>query len=174
MEWGGPAGHPRGSCRRAGIDRVLAGSWETSVGVVTLPNSSNCHLGQVIKYPGSSGPLMVTRPESRSVLERRLDEMHADLCKVFSNPVRVGLLVILKDGEKSVGSLARALHVSVPTASKHLRLMRERGVLETRRTGNVVYYRVTSAKVLRAFSLLREVLMARMKETKRLLGHSEE
>lgn len=110
---------------------------------------------------------MVTRPASRSVLERRLDEMHADLCKIFSNPVRVGLLVLLKDGENSVGSLAWALQVSVPTASKHLRLMRERGVLETRRAGNVVYYRVTSVKVLRAFSLLREVLMARMKETKR-------
>ena len=108
----------------------------------------------------------------RSDLERRLDEMHADLCKVFSNPVRVGLLVFLEDGERSVGSLARALHVSVPTASKHLRVMRERGVLDARRSGNVVYYRVTRPKVLRAFSLMREVLLARVRATGRILEAS--
>ena len=95
--------------------------------------------------------------------------MHADLCKVFSNPVRVGLLVLLKDGERSVGSLARDLRVSVPTASKHLRVMRERGVLQTRRVGNVVYYQVPSPKVLRAFSLMREVLLARVRATGRVL-----
>ena len=113
---------------------------------------------------------MVRGRSSRSDLERRLDEMHADLCKVFSNPVRVGLLVLLKDGELSVGALARSLRVSVPTASKHLRVMRERGVLQTRRDGNVVYYHVTSPKVLRAFSLMREVLLARLRATGRILG----
>jgi ArsR family transcriptional regulator len=95
--------------------------------------------------------------------------MHADLCKVFSNPVRVGLLVLLKDGERSVGSLARDLRVSVPTASKHLRVMRDRGVLQTRRDGNVVYYQVPSPKVLRAFSLMREVLLARVRATGRVV-----
>lgn len=96
--------------------------------------------------------------------------MHADLCKVFSNPVRVGLLVLLKDGERSVGSLARGLRVSDPTASKHLRVMRDRGVLASRRDGNVVYYRLTNPKVLRAFALMREVLLSRVQETGRLLG----
>ena len=116
---------------------------------------------------------MVRRPAARSVLERRLDEMHADLCKVFSNPVRVGLLVLLKDGERSVGSLARALNVSVPTASKHLRVMRERGVLEARRSSNLVYYHVTSPKVLRAFSLMREVLLERVRATGGMVGMAE-
>ena len=98
--------------------------------------------------------------------------MHADLCKVFSNPVRVGLLVLLEDGERSVGSLAQTLRVSVPTASKHLRVMRERGVLDTRRSGNVVYYRVISPKVLRAFSLMREVLLTRVRAEGRILDSS--
>ena len=115
---------------------------------------------------------MVRNLAPRSRLERRLDEMHADLCKVFSNPVRVGLLVILEDGERSVGSLARALRVSVPTVSKHLRVMRERGVLDTRHCGNVVYYRLTSPKVLRAFSLMREVLLARVRATGRIVEAS--
>lgn len=112
---------------------------------------------------------MVRRHRARSPIDQRLDEMHADLCKVFSNPVRVGVLSLLREGEMSVGSLAVALRISDPTASKHLRLMRERGVLATRREGPVIYYRLASPKVMKAFSLLREDLLVRLRKTHRLL-----
>ncbi len=134
------------------------------------PAITCCHLRKVVKYRARFHGSMPRKHAIRSALDRRLDEMHADLCKVFSNPVRVGLLVLLMNGERSVGSLARSLRVSVPTASKHLRVMRERGVLEASRGGNVVYYHVTSPKVLRAFSMMREVLLARLRKTNRVLG----
>jgi ArsR family transcriptional regulator len=97
-----------------------------------------------------------------------LDELHAKTCKVFTNPARIGLLSLLRDGERSVGDLAKALGTSQPTVSKHLLDMRERGVLTSRREGATVYYRVVNPKAIEAFDLMRQVLLENLREGARL------
>ena len=97
-----------------------------------------------------------------------MDEMHADMCKVFTNPARIRILNLLREGEKSVGELADALGVAQPTVSKHLIVMRDRAVLLSRREGATVYYRLANPKVIQAFDLIREALVESLRRGARL------
>ena len=100
----------------------------------------------------------------------RLDRLHADMCKVFTNPARIRILNLLRDGETSVGDLTAALGLAQPTVSKHLTAMRARAVLTSRKEGATVYYRVANPKVLRAFDLIRVALVESLREGALLAG----
>ena len=71
-----------------------------------------------------------------------LAQQQADLCRVFANPHRVLILWSLVESEKSVGEIASALELSMPSTSQHLRLMRARGILARRRAGQAIFYRL--------------------------------
>ena len=102
--------------------------------------------------------------------DSRLDRLHADMCKVFTNPARIRILNRLREGETSVGDLAAALGLAQPTVSKHLIVMRDRAVLTSRKEGATVYYRVANPKVLRAFDLIRETLVESLRAGAVLAG----
>ena len=95
----------------------------------------------------------------RSAREQRLDLWHAEVCKVLSSQARIGILGSLRDGERSVGDLAKPLGLSIATVSRHLGQMRVRGIVQARREGLTVFYRITNPKVIRAFDLMREVMV---------------
>ncbi len=103
----------------------------------------------------------------RSARERRLDLWHAEVCKVLSNQVRIGILGSLREGEVSVGNLAKVLGLSVATVSRHLGQMRVRGIVQARREGLTVFYRISNPKVIRAFDLMREVMVEHLETVKR-------
>jgi ArsR family transcriptional regulator len=94
--------------------------------------------------------------------ERRIYELHASMCKVFSNTKRLEVINILREGEKSVGELSKALCIPIGNLSQHLTMMKERGILNTRKEGNLVYYRLANLKMLKAFDILREILFERI------------
>src|SRR3972149_5368816 len=98
----------------------------------------------------------------------RLDRLHAELCKVFTNPARVRILNLLRDGERSVSNLSESLGLAQPAVSKHLAVMRDRSALVARKDGASVHYRLANPKVLQAFDLMREVLVESLREGARL------
>ncbi len=62
------------------------------------------------------------------------------LLKAMSNPVRLLVLCQLAEAEKTVGELERVVEVSQSALSQHLALLRQRGLVKTRREGqNIVY-----------------------------------
>jgi ArsR family transcriptional regulator len=87
--------------------------------------------------------------------DRSLCERQADFCGIFTNPVRIRIMLELGDGERSVGELAEALEVPLPNLSQHLRLMRDRGCVRGRKEGKHVYYAVTSPAFMEAMRLVR-------------------
>ncbi len=95
-------------------------------------------------------------------IEKRIYELHASMCKVFSNPKRLEIINILREGEMNVGELSKKLGVSIGNLSQHLNMMKERGILNSRKEGNVVYYRLANSKMLKAFDILREILFERI------------
>mgnify|MGYP001594617298 CR=1 FL=1 len=95
---------------------------------------------------------------------------HAELCKVFSHPKRLELINVLRDQELSVGELAQRLKISIGNLSQHLAMMKSRGVVSSRKAGNVVYYHLTNPKMLEAFDLIRDILHEQIRQTSRLLG----
>lgn len=66
----------------------------------------------------------------------------AEICKVFSNVNRVLILWTLGTEEMSVGDIADAIASSLQNTSQHLRLMKDRGIVASRRKGHVIYYHV--------------------------------
>jgi len=66
----------------------------------------------------------------------------AALCGVFGNPSRVLILWTLGERELSVSDIAATIECSLQNTSQHLRLMKDKGILVSRREGNTIYYRV--------------------------------
>ncbi len=87
-----------------------------------------------------------------------INELHARVCKALADPTRLLIINELRDGPRSVGEIADSLEISQPNASRHLALLRDRGVVTTRRVGNSVFYELTSPKIVRAVDLLREFM----------------
>jgi ArsR family transcriptional regulator len=88
---------------------------------------------------------------------RTLCDIQADFCSVFTNPIRIRIMLALGENELSVGEIAEKLNIDItmPNLSQHLRLMKDRLCLCCRKDGKNVYYRVTSPLFLEAMSLIR-------------------
>ncbi len=106
-------------------------------------------------------------------LDRELYQCHAEMCKVFSHPTRLQILNILREGEISVTELAQRLDLAVGNLSQHLNMMKQRRVLVSRKDGNNVYYRLANPKMLRAFDLIREILLEQIQRESILVQHME-
>ncbi len=91
-------------------------------------------------------------------LMREIDLLHAEVCGALADPKRIALLYAMREGEVSVGELAEALELPQATVSRHLKILRDRGMVTARREGMNVNYSVANKKILRALDLLREVL----------------
>ena len=100
---------------------------------------------------------------------KTLFELQAEVCKTLSSPKRLEILNSLKEGEKTVSELVEILGVPKANVSQHLAVMRHRGILDSRRDGVNIYYRVANSKVIRACMLMREVLTEQMQEKSRLI-----
>ena len=102
-------------------------------------------------------------------LEDRLFALHAEVCKAMANPTRLKILSSLQQGEQSVQALAKRLKVRKANLSQHLAVLRQRGIVATRRDGLNMYYRCANSKMLKACEILREVLLEQLAEGGRLM-----
>ena len=87
-----------------------------------------------------------------------ITELHARVCKALADPTRLLIINELRDGARSVGEIAEALEISQPNVSRHLALLRDRGIVTTERAGSSIFYELTSPKIVRAVDLLREFM----------------
>lgn len=83
----------------------------------------------------------------------------AEFLAVFGNATRLQMLCALQSGRKTVGELAEYAEVSMPSASQHLRVMREKGAVSTTREGQRVYYEVVDPRIIEGASLMRSALV---------------
>ncbi len=71
----------------------------------------------------------------------------ADLLKAISHPTRLAVLEILRDGEQCVCHMEAMLGIRQSSISQQLMILREAGLVEVRRDGNNMYYRVVKHKI---------------------------
>jgi DNA-binding transcriptional ArsR family regulator len=81
----------------------------------------------------------------------------AGLLKAMSNPVRLMVLCQLAESEKSVGELEKVAAVSQSALSQHLALLRERGLVRSRRDGQSIYYTLDGPEAPALLAALYEV-----------------
>ncbi len=94
----------------------------------------------------------------KDATEAEIRELHDRVCKAIADPKRLLIISILRDGELSVSAIAESLGLSQSNASQHLAVLRDRGMVTTRRAGTTVYYSLRSYKILQAIDLMREFL----------------
>src|SRR5574343_1336390 len=76
--------------------------------------------------------------------------------KAMSHPLRLKILCVLGDREVSVQDIVEQVGTSQSNISQHLAIMRDKGVLRTRKDANRVFYRVGDVRTLEVVSMMRD------------------
>jgi rhodanese-related sulfurtransferase/DNA-binding transcriptional ArsR family regulator len=106
---------------------------------------------------------------SHRVFKNRLYGLFARIGKALSNPHRLEMLELLAQGERTVESLASELGVSFASASQHLRALRQAALVDSRKDGLFVHYRLAAPGVFELSKAIRTVAEDRLLELDRLV-----
>jgi ArsR family transcriptional regulator len=98
-------------------------------------------------------------------------ELHADLCKIFSNAKRLEIINTIKDKEMAASELIERIGLSKANLSQHMSVLKSKGVILTRREGVNIYYRIANPKIIQACHLIREVLLEQLQEKGKMLSN---
>jgi rhodanese-related sulfurtransferase/DNA-binding transcriptional ArsR family regulator len=98
-----------------------------------------------------------------------LYEQFARLGKAVASPKRIELLDLLCQGERSVESLAGAARMGITNTSTHLQVLRQARLVQTRRDGVKVFYRLADEEVCRFFFALRDLARSRLAEVEQVV-----
>ena len=101
-------------------------------------------------------------------LVEEVNLLHAQMCQGLADPTRILILYFLADGPHYVTELAKMLEVSQPTVSRHLKVLRDRGLVTATRDGNTVHYALHDRRVIQALDLLRAVMVDMLAERAKL------
>lgn len=99
-------------------------------------------------------------PETQELLTPRIPDTHlresAEVIKCLGHPLRLRLLEELERGERSVTELQEYSGASQAAVSQQLGILKGRGVVDSRRDGVYVYYRVVEPKVYKILACIRD------------------
>jgi ArsR family transcriptional regulator len=95
--------------------------------------------------------------------------LKAEFFRVLGHPARVRILELLREGERSVGDLQDALGLDSSGTSQHLGALRRQGLLESRREGTSVYYRVRDPRMFQLLETARQILGSNLADRQSLL-----
>lgn len=102
-------------------------------------------------------------------MSKQIYEMHASICSVLGNPKRLEIIDILRGEEKSVNELSSLMEIPQANLSQHLSVMKQKGILEARRDGVNIYYSIANPKVIKAFEIMREVLLEQLSKNEKVI-----
>jgi ArsR family transcriptional regulator len=97
-------------------------------------------------------------------LKQEIMELEADFCAALSDPTRIFILYSLNERSLNVTELTNELGIPQPTTSRHLKILRERGLVFTERQGTVITYHLADRRVTQALDLLRSAMRDRLTE----------
>ncbi|MDP2926407.1 MAG: metalloregulator ArsR/SmtB family transcription factor [Nanoarchaeota archaeon] len=100
---------------------------------------------------------------------KELYNLHAEICKVFSNPIRLEILDLLREKELSVTELMNKSKLSQTNISQHLSIMKSKGIVNSERIGKNICYKLSDPKIIKAFDIIREVLIKKIDHNKKIV-----
>ena len=98
-----------------------------------------------------------------------LFEKQAEIAKAIAHPLRIAIIDFLKDGEQCVCDIAETIGSERSNVSRHLAVMVNAGVLEYRKEGLKVIYKLKTPCIIEFFSCIRKVLKQQVKDNEQLL-----
>lgn len=97
--------------------------------------------------------------------------LHRYICEGVGDPKRLRLLYLVAEQPRNVSELTEMLGVSQPTVSHHLRILRDRGLVEARKEGTAVYYFLSNPRILEALDMMRAIVAQFLAEGAQVLGN---
>ena len=95
-------------------------------------------------------------------LQQEISQLEADFCSALSDPNRLLILYALNEGSRNVTDLTNELNINQPTTSRHLKVLREHGLVHTTRQGTSITYHISDKRLIQALDLLRNVMRDRL------------
>lgn len=97
-------------------------------------------------------------------LREEVTRLHAQVCSGLADPNRIMIIYSLADGSKNVTEIAETVELPQPTVSRHLKILRERGIVRSERNGQTINYQLNDHRVIQALDLLRASLGDMLKD----------
>jgi DNA-binding transcriptional ArsR family regulator len=91
-------------------------------------------------------------------LEQEITQLHGGVCSALADPTRIRILYCLSEHSCNVTEMSEELGIPQSTASRHLKVLRERDLVETEREGTSVIYTLRDRRLIDALDLLRAVV----------------
>ncbi|MGQ9834267.1 MAG: ArsR/SmtB family transcription factor [Candidatus Villigracilaceae bacterium] len=91
-------------------------------------------------------------------LIQEITQLHADFCSALADSTRLILLYALADRPCTVSELTGQLDLPQPTISRHLKILRERGLVTATRQGMSVQYALVDGRIIQALDILRAIM----------------
>lgn len=91
-------------------------------------------------------------------LEAEVTQLHAQICAGLADPNRIMILYTLSQSARNVTELCKELDMPQPLVSRHLKVLRERGMVTTERRGTVIVYSLGDKRLVQALDLLRAAM----------------
>jgi DNA-binding transcriptional ArsR family regulator len=95
----------------------------------------------------------MTKPQAHE-----LQILHAEICAAMADPTRIAIIYELGEGPRNVTEITTSLGLNQTTASRHLRFLRDRGMVTAERMGQNVIYSLADDRVIQALDIMRAVL----------------
>ncbi|MFX0013327.1 MAG: ArsR/SmtB family transcription factor [Promethearchaeota archaeon] len=92
--------------------------------------------------------------------------LQAELCQSLTHPFRLKILQLLQDGEKNVSDIKSITRKPQPYISQHLRVLRDKGAVTTRREANEVYYSLADPRILEICTLVADLIAKKLENQK--------
>jgi ArsR family transcriptional regulator len=93
-----------------------------------------------------------------SALREEVSRLHAQVCSGLADPNRILIIYSLADGPHNVTDIAKLLELPQTTVSRHLKILRDRGIVRFERIGKTINYQLTDMRYVQALDLLRGAL----------------
>jgi len=97
-----------------------------------------------------------------ALMTETLQGFKAELFKALAHPARIRILELLRDGERSVTELQHALGTEGSTASQQLAILRMKSLVDTRKSGNNIFYSLRDPQVNALLAVARQMFDARL------------
>lgn len=112
----------------------------------------------------------MTPDTGRDLRAHPVYQLKAEMFRILGHAVRVRILEILRDGERPVRELQDELALDSSGVSQHLTALRKLGLVEGRRQGTSVYYRITDPRTLQLLEIARQIITSNLEQSQALLG----
>jgi ArsR family transcriptional regulator len=103
-----------------------------------------------------------------------LRRFKAEFFKALAHPARIKILELLRSGEMSVNELQTHLEIEPSTVSQQLAVLRGRNIVEARKVGTSVYYRVRDPQIFELLEVARRIFNTHLIDTQSMLEQLEE